>query len=177
MHLSTLPLALILAICPALAQTTGVVGINDLTINSLGSGTTSCASFCFPNGGVTLNMMVTSPPGSFAIALFNFCPCQVCSLPGPSNTCVPAIPATACGPSNQSLDLDLTAACGLSVIMVMPPSTAGTPFLSVPIPTLPGPPCATASLTVQAVVLDPCGLGLFALPGPLVMTQAITLLF
>ena len=176
MRFSTLPLAVILA-SSALAQTTGVPGINDLTVNNLGSGTTSCAGFCFPNGGVTLNMIVNAPPGSFAIALFNFCPCQACSLPGPTNACVPAIPATACGPSNQSLDLNPIAACGIALTAVMVPTSAGVPGLTVPIPTFTGPPCSSALMTVQAVMLDPCGLGLFALPGPFVMTQAITLAF
>jgi len=177
MRLHTLPFAAVLAMCPALAQTTGVVGINDLTINGLGSGAVSCAPLCFPNGGVTLNFLLSSPPGSLAIVLFNFCPCQVCSLPGPSNGCVPAIPPTACGPSNQSLDMNLTAACGIALTAVMVPNTAGVLSLTVPIPTIPGPPCASATLSAQAVVIDPCGLGLFVVPGPFVLTQAFTLSF
>ncbi|HEX6810247.1 MAG TPA: hypothetical protein VF384_01375 [Planctomycetota bacterium] len=166
-----------LAVGPLCAQTTGVPGINDLTVNALGSGATSCVPLCFPNGGVTLTLSITAPLGAIGLLLFNFCPCQTCALMGPTNACLPPIPLTACGPSNQSLDLDMSPPCGIPIIMTVVPSTAGTYTLSMPIPPLLGPPCAVATLSVQAVMFNGCGLGLFAVPGPLVFTQSFTLNF
>lgn len=174
------PFALLFAsqlLCAAFAQTTGVVGINDLTVNAMGSGSTSCTPLCFPNGNVTLNFDVSAPAGSVALLLFNFCPCSPCSLPGPSNACLPAIPATACGGSNQSLDLDMTAACGIAFTVPVTLTTAGTLSAAVPIPPIPGTPCASLTLSTQAVIIDPCGLGIFAAPGPFVLSQAYTLQF
>lgn len=159
------------------AQTTGVPGINDLTVNGFGSGATSCATICYANGNVTLNYTASVPTGAFVLVFFTFCPCNVCTLPGPSNTCSPAIPATACGGSNQSLDLDLNAACGPLLSLPMSINTAGVFGLSISIPPFTGLPCSNAVLTAQAVVIDPCGSGLFAVPGPFVFTQAITTLF
>jgi hypothetical protein len=161
----------------ALAQTTGVLGINDYTVNGLGSGSTSCTTLCFPGGGLTLNLDVSAPAGAIAIVLVNFCPCQTCTLTGPSNACLPAIPATACGSSNQSFDMDLTAACGIAFSAVVTLTSAGTLSLPLPIPALTGPPCAAATLSTQAIVIDPCGSGLFAVPGPFVLTQSYTLNF
>ncbi|MBL8729514.1 MAG: hypothetical protein JNM25_13860 [Planctomycetes bacterium] len=166
-----------LLLTSAFAQTTGVVGINDYTINGVGSGSTSCSAMCYPNGGVTLNLDVSAPAGSVALLLFNFCPCSPCSLAGPSNTCLPAIPATACGGSNQSLDLDMSSACGIAFTLPVTLTTAGTLSVALPIPTIPGVPCASLTLSTQAVVIDPCGLGIFAAPGPFVLSQAYTLQF
>ena len=171
-------LAAILALAPALAQTTGVVGINDYTINGLGSGTTSCTSLCFPNGNVTLGLNVSAPVGSFVVVLFNFCPCLSCYLPAPANACLPAIPPTACGGSNQSADINLTSACGIALSIVMTTNTAGTIGASLSIPPLPGPPCSVVQLSTQAVVINPCGLGVPpGFSGPFVLTQAFTLNF
>lgn len=171
-------LAVSLAAAPAVAQVTGVPGTNDYTINSLGSGGTSCVPLCFPNGGVTLNLAVSAPLGAIAIAFFNFCPCLTCQLPGPTNSCAPPIPLTACGAStNQSLDLDLSPPCGLPISFTMLVNTAGVYSASVPIPTLPGIPCGVATLSTQAIVFSSCGLGLTAVPGPFVLTQSYTLTF
>ncbi len=170
-------LAFVLTTSMALAQTTGVPGINDLTVNFSGSGSTSCTTFCFPNGNTVLQLGMSMPQSAVAVLAFNFCPCSPCSLPGPSNFCLPAIPATACGPSNQSLDLDTTAACGPTIFVAVSVNTAGTVGAAIPIPPLPGPPCSTAVLAVQGIVIDPCGAGLFAVPGPFVLTQAYTLQF
>lgn len=159
------------------AQTTGVPGINDLDVNGFGAGTTSCASICYPNGGVTLNYSASVPAGAFVLVFFTLCPCSVCQLPGPSNGCFPNIPATACGGSNQSLDLNITAACGPVLSAPMSINSAGVLGLSINIPTFTGLPCTNAVLTAQAIVIDPCGAGLFAVPGPFVLTQAITTTF
>ena len=166
------------AISPALAQTTGVVGINDYTINSLGSGGTSCVSLCFPNGNVTLNLALTAPLGTIAIAFFNFCPCLSCQLPGPSNACLPPIPNTACGLTNQSFDMDLSPPCGIPVNFTMLASSAGFYSASVAIPPLPGTPCSGVyQLSTQAIVFNTCGLGVYAVPGPFVLSQSYTLNF
>ncbi len=172
-----LPLVAFLAVCTAPAQTTGVVGINDYTINGLGSGSTSCTTLCFPGGGLTLTLAASAPVGSIVLVLFNFCPCLVCSLGGPTNACLPPIPATACGGSNQSLDMSLAAGCGIAFSAVITVNSAGVLALSLPIPSFTGPPCTNATLSTQAVVIDPCGLGLFAVPGPFVLTQSYTLTF
>ena len=172
-----LPAAL-LAITPVFAQTTGVPGMNDYTINSLGSGSTSCTSLCFPNGNVTLALNISAPVGSVCVAVFNFCPCTTCWLPAPPNACVPVIPPTACGGSNQSADINLTAACGVALSLVMVTNTAGTIGATLTIPPLPGPPCGVISLSTQAVVIDPCGVGVPPpFGGPFVLTQAYTLNF
>ena len=176
-RLSTLLVAS-LAIAPTLAQTTGVVGINDYTINSLGSGGTSCVPLCFPNGNVVLNLAVSAPLGTIAIAFFNLCPCLPCQLPGPSNACVPPIPATACGLSNQSFDMDLSPPCGLTFSVTLVASSAGVYAGTVAIPPLPGVPCSGSfQLSTQAIVFNGCGLGVFAVPGPFVLTQAFTISF
>jgi hypothetical protein len=159
------------------AQTTGVPGINDLDLNGFGAGTTSCSTICYPNGNVSLNYTASVPPGAFVLVFFTFCPCLPCQLAAPTNACLPPIPPTACGPSNQSLDLNINAACGPLVSLPMSINTAGVLGLSINIPPFVGPPCSNAVLTAQAVVLDPCGLGLFAAPGPFVFTQAITATF
>ncbi|MBL8735016.1 MAG: hypothetical protein JNL12_01185 [Planctomycetes bacterium] len=169
-------LSLLLTAGAAVAQTTGVPGMNDLTVNWAGSGSTSCTSMCFPGGNVTLNLDVSAPPGATAFLLLSFCPCTTCSLPGPANGCFPTIPATACGGSNQSLDLDMSPPCGIVAVVPVAVNSAGTLGTQVPIPPLAGPPCTTA-LAIQAVVIDPCGAGVFAMPGPFVLTQAYTLWF
>lgn len=177
MPLRTAAFAFLLA-TTATAQTTGVIGINDYTVSGLGSGSTSCTPLCFPNGGVTLNLAISAPAGSFAIVVFNFCPCTACSLPAPANACLPAIPPTACGASNQSLDMNLTAACGIAFSAFVATNSAGTLSLALPIPTITGPPCLNFTISTQAAVINPCGLGVPGLvPGPFVLTQGYTLNF
>jgi hypothetical protein len=161
----------------AVAQTTGVPGINDLTLNGLFSGLTSCATTCFPNGNVTLTYTVSVAPGAIPFVLFNLCPCQPCSLTAPPNFCAPPIPATACGGSNQSFDLDLNAACGPIVLLPVGPTTTGVVGVSITVPPIPGPPCTNLALTAQAMILDLCGAGLTVAPGPFVFSQAITAWF
>ncbi len=180
MRTSLVPLLpAVFALGSTVAQTTGVVGTNDYTINSLGSGGTSCVSLCFPNGNVVLNLAVSAPLGAIGIVFFNFCPCLTCQLPGPINSCAPPIPNTACGSStNQALDLDISPPCGLPVSLTMFVSSAGVYTASLAIPPLPGPPCSGVwQISTQAIVFSSCGLGLTAAPGPFVLTQAFTLNF
>ncbi|MFY9343050.1 MAG: hypothetical protein WAT39_11205 [Planctomycetota bacterium] len=171
-------LAASLATVPALAQTTGVVGSNDYTVNALGSGGTSCVNLCFPGGNVVLTLSLAAPLGAIAIAFFNFCPCLPCQLPAPANACVPPIPLTACGLSNQSFDMDLSPPCGLPVSVTMFATAAGVYQASLVIPPLPGPPCSGLwQLSTQAIAFSSCGLGTFTVPGPYVISQAFTLNF
>jgi hypothetical protein len=161
----------------ALAQTTGVPGMNDYTVNNLGSGSTSCTTLCFPGGGLTLNLQISPPGGALGIIFINFCPCLACQLTAPTNACLPAIPLTACGLSNQSFDLDLSPPCGIPFSTVVFPNSAGFLSLQVPIPAFTGAPCTNAVISTQGIVFDACGLGPFAVPGPFVMTQAYTIQF
>jgi hypothetical protein len=161
----------------ALGQTTGVPGINDYTINSLGSGTTSCTPLCFPGGGLTLNFQLSAPGGALGLVMINFCPCLACQLTAPTNACLPTIPSTACGSSNQSFDLDLSPPCGIPFTQVALPNSAGVLTVSIPIPSFTGIPCTNAVISTQAIVFDACGLGPYAVPGPFVLTQSFTIRF
>src|SRR5262249_2236728 len=175
-RLSSLAAFLALALAPAVAQTTGVPGINDYTINSLGSGSTSCTSLCFPNGNVTLGLNVSAPVGSFIVALFNFCPCLACSLPAPPNTCLPPIPPAAWGGSTRPAAPPPPSAGGSALSRVMATNAAATARGVLTTPPLPGPPCSVIQLSTQAVVINPCGLGVPpGFGGPFVLTQAYAL--
>lgn len=157
----------------ALAQVTGVPGINDYTVNGLTSGSVSCTTQCNATP-VNLNLAVSTAPGNIVIFAFSFCPCFAgftCELP---NACLPAIPSTACGSStNQSLDIQL--GCVTTFFAGVAGTAGATMTLSIPsLGTIP--PCSV-QLATQAIVIDPCGLGLSFLPGPFVLTQAYDLLF
>ncbi len=156
------------------AQTTGVVGINDYTINSAGSGSTSCTTQCY-NTSVTLNLNVSTAPGNFVIFAWSFCPCSAGFVCGGPNACLPAIPFTACGSTtNQSLDLQL--GCVVMFFGPVAANTAGNASLPLSIPTLSLPPCSFP-LATQAVIIDLCGVGLSILPGPFVLSQSYDVLF
>ena len=115
----------------------------------------------------------------FPVALRQIAPpCATAQDPPPRVDKEPVIPATACGGSNQSADINLTAACGIALSLVMTTNSAGTVGAVLNIPPLPGPPCGVISLSTQAVVINPCGLGVPpAFGGPFVLTQAYTLNF
>ncbi|MFY9344210.1 MAG: hypothetical protein WAT39_17090 [Planctomycetota bacterium] len=175
MHLTRLVLLLSTAAPFAAAQTTGIANKNDYTINALTPGSVSCTTLCFQTP-VALNCSVSTAAGNPVIFAWSFCPCFAgftCEAP---NTCVPAIPATACAATtNQSFDLQL--GCVLSLFAGV--STAGAigSSMTLNIPNIgPAAPCSV-QLATQAVVLDTCGLGLSFLPGPLVLTQAYNVLF
>ena len=58
------------------------------------------------------------------------------------------------------------------------PNSAGTLSLALPIPSITGPPCLNFTISTQAAVINPCGLGVPGLvPGPFVLTQGYTLNF
>jgi hypothetical protein len=168
-----LPVALLLSI--AGAQTTGVPGTNDYTLNALGSGTTSCTFLCFPTP-VTLSMQAWTPTGNFVFFLFSFCPCFGCSQNWSPNACVPAIPPTACGSTtNQSVDILPQPGCPLFVVGSAI-SVGGVATFNWVLPPL-GPPCASARGSTQALIFSPCGVGSSAFPGPFVLSQAYNLAF
>jgi hypothetical protein len=157
----------------ALAQTTGVPGINDYTVNGLTSGSMSCTTQCNATP-VNLNLAVSTVPGNIVIFAFSFCPCfSGFACAGP-NACLPAIPTTACGAStNQSLDIQL--GCVTTFFAGVAGTAGATMTLS--IPSLGAIPPCSVQLATQAIVIDTCGVGLSFLPGPFVLTQAYDLLF
>ena len=76
-------LGLTIAAAPALAQTTGVPGINDYTINTFTSGSQSCTQLCIPTPA-TITMSVNTTPGAFVIIYWTDCPCRGCSIRRPA---------------------------------------------------------------------------------------------
>jgi hypothetical protein len=176
MRIQDLLLAITATTALALGQTTGVTGINDYTINgSACSGSPSCTSCCFSTP-VTLNCNVATAPGNAAIFFWSFCPCTAGFICGPVNSCVPAIPSTACGSTtNQSFDV-LLGCVNFTVIAFS--NTAGIANLTLNIPNLgPAPPCSIGPLATQVVVIDTCGLGVTGFPGPFVLTQGYSVSF
>jgi hypothetical protein len=162
----------------AVAQTTGVPGINHYTIMGGGAicnGSPSCTTCCFFTP-VTLACNVSTAPGNLVVILWSFCPCTAGFLCGPINACVPAIPNTACtSTTNQSFDLAL--GCVMTTFVGVA-NTTGNATVNISFPTLgPAAPCSIGPLGTQAVVLDPCGLGVTIFPGPFVATQAYDVSF
>ncbi|HLQ37629.1 MAG TPA: hypothetical protein VK348_07500, partial [Planctomycetota bacterium] len=84
--------------------------------------------------------------------------------------------STACGSTtNQSFDIQLGCVSSSSLVLA---NAAGSATLTLNIPNLgPAPPCSIGPLTTQAVVIDPCGLGVTGFPGPFVLTQAHSVSF
>ena len=158
----------------AIAQTTGVPGINDYTISGSLSGSASCTTLCFATPA-NLNLNVSTAPGNLVIFAWSFCPCFGGFVCGGPNACFPTIPTTACGSStNQSLDLQL--GCVLTTFSAVANATGNASML-LPIPSIgPLPPCSFP-MASQALILDPCGVGLSILPGPFVLSQAYDVLF
>lgn len=150
------------------AQTTGVPGVNDLTVNATGSGGTSC-QFLTLTGGGTVTINIDTLPGlSTVFFLSPFCRCTDGSVIGapppfvfaPSPSC--GIPYTAGGgTSNQSFDI-ITGLCGpiLSAPVVSDPSGQAT--ISFPIP-------AGFVFTVQGGIIHPCATGF-----PAIFTQSFS---
>jgi hypothetical protein len=170
--------ASVLLTTAALAQTTGVAGINDFTINGSTPGSASCTNMCFPTP-VNLNLDVSTVNGNFVIYLFSFCPCVPCVWPWGTNSCSPSIPMTACGSTtNQSFDLLLAATCGTQIIGTGI-AVGGVASMTFSVPAMTGLPCTNLRTGLQAVVLDWCGVGSAgtALNGPFVLTQGYSVDF
>lgn len=145
------------------AQTTGVPGFNDLTVNALGSGTTSCSAPIVMAGGGLVNLSISTAPGVPAVYLFTpFCRCQPPFFPLPPSSSCP-IPFTAGGgTTNQSIDLLLSPNCTL-LNFVVPANAAGFANVSFTLP--PG-----FVLGVQGASIHPCATGF-----PALFTQAQTI--
>lgn len=174
MHALPSTLVLLGTATVGLAQTTGVIGINDYTINSSTSGATSCTTQCYTTP-VSLSLDVSTAPGNFVIYIWSFCPCSAGFVCGGPNACLPGIPFTACGATtNQSLDLQL--GCVITFFGPAMANSAGIANFVLPIPTLSLPPCSFP-LATQALILDVCGVGLPILPGPWVLSQSYDVLF
>ena len=156
--------ATFLAPAVSVAQTTGVPGFNDLTVNGLGSGTTSCSAPISMSGGGVATMEVSTAPSVPVVLLFTpFCRCQPPFFPLPPSTSCP-IPFTAGGgASNQSVDLLLSPNCIL-LNFVTNSDAAGMVDLPLPLP-------PSFVLGVQAASLHPCATGF-----PVLFTQAHTIL-
>ncbi len=172
--------SLLLTAAPLLAQTTGVAGINDYTVNGSTPGSTSCASLCFPNGNLPLTFAVNTVPGNPVLVVVTDCPCRGCITPWFNNTCSPAIPPASfplCAGTNQSLDLFLGPGCNVIFLAWMTANAAGQASMTVNVPPFTTPPCSQVFAT-QAIVIDACGTGGPTTgPGPFVITQAYTLVF
>lgn len=141
---------LVFAAAAAAQGTTGVVGVNDFTINGFVSGSTSCTpvSLVCPT---TISFAVSCAPFAPVAIYLSPCPCFADWACLGSTTC--PIPMTACGNTqNQSVDLNLTCAPtelafgfadalgNFSLAVSVPPSLCGLG--------------ASFSFAAQAVVLD-----------------------
>ena len=118
MRMLSIALAAALLAVPAFAQTTGVPGVNDLTLNGVGSGGTSCVAYQVPAGPSTLAIGITSAGNEPLIGAF-------------SNACVPGAVLTA----DPLYTLDLNPA-GLAIAfdgtgIFLPPNPL-TPFFNTP---------------------------------------------
>ena len=166
-----------------LAQVTGVPGKNDYTINGSTSGSQSCNTLCLPSP-VVMNLSVNTVPGNLVIIVFTDCPCRGCSIPWPSNTCSPALPLgfiPPCNTTNQSIDFFPIPGCNIVWSATLVADAAGNANISVAVPPiLAGTvPCTlNTTLSTQAVIFDPCGLGDAPLgAGPFVLSQAYSVGF
>ena len=70
----SLAAALLVVALPIHAQTTGIPGFNDYTINALGSGSTSCTSLTFITP-LTLTFQVSGAPVTPVMIYLSFAPC------------------------------------------------------------------------------------------------------
>lgn len=160
---------LVLATAAAAQGTTGVVGINDLTINGFVSGSTSCTPVAL-NCPATIQFDVSCAPFAPVAIYLSPCPCFADWACLGSTSC--AIPATACGnTANQSVDLNL--ACSVYELAFGGSNALGDFSSVIPVP--PG-LCGggfTITFAVQAVVFDIGCVNLSpVLPFHLLLTQA-----
>lgn len=163
---------------PLAAQTTGVAGINDYTVNGSTPGSSSCPAVCIPTPG-TITMTVNTVPGAFVIFVWTDCPCTGCAIPWAANVCTPSIPngtSSACASTNQSLDFLPVPGCNILFTGTAFANAAGLASIVLTVGSLGNGtvPCGPFNrLSTQAVVFDPCGVGGIPLgAGPFVVTQA-----
>ncbi|MCA9321333.1 MAG: hypothetical protein KDB53_11390 [Planctomycetes bacterium] len=124
------------------AQTTGVPGFNDYTINGLTSGSTSCTALTFVTP-TPMNFLVTMNPGSAVFLLASSLPCW----PGVTSPFI-------C----QGTSFDMIFTPSISIIplatTVLSTGLVGA-GVSIFVPSFPGPPIV---FSTQCVILDPnCG--------------------
>ena len=153
---------LVAAPAAAPAQTTGVPGLSDYTVNGIGSGGTSCRSLVLAPGRAGFAVR-TAAPGQVVVLAFSALPCAPASLCLAGSPC--PLPATACGgTTSQSVDLGLDALI-LAVRVTTPSGGGGQAQLQLNLP--PG-----LHFSTQAAVLDPaCGTSLLGF-APVLLTQA-----
>ena len=146
LRLLALPLTLFLLATAPRAQTTGVVGVNDLKINSLGSATTTCNA---------LGLILTQP-GTLVFDMD--CPAGTIAIVAIGATClggcggVPFYPTATCigGPACAGTNLWWSIGAPIFTVVV-PSNSANIAQLVIPMVSVP-PGCASA----QAVNFDPC---------------------
>lgn len=134
-------LALVVSLASAtLAQTTGIPGVNDLTVNGLFSGSTSCTgvTICTP---ATVTFGVTASPGTSVVLFASPGPC-IAGWQTLSNLC-----------SGTSIDISLVP----EPLQLASGTTDATGSYSA---TFPLPELVSVTLSVQAALFDSCGLGL-----------------
>ena len=146
-HAFLLPILLLASAVSA--QTTGVVGVNDYTINNAISGSTSCNKVLL--GGLPITFKITAAANSSVVLLFSLCPCS-------SNFFAMG---TSCA-LTQTLDLNLT--CPLFTFNSV--TGAGGTMLFVVPPFVCAPP-GTFLFSTQGVVFDSS-----CFPWPFRLTQA-----
>ncbi len=137
-------LTVIAGILPA--QTTGVVGVNDLTINTLGTTTTSCnplGLILTQPGALTFDL--SCPPGTIGIVAIGI---------GCAGGCggFPFFPTAPCAGGPACAGTNLWWSIGTPILTVVVPSNAaGIAQLVVPMVSVPA-GCASA----QGANFDPC---------------------
>lgn len=135
------------------AQTVGVTGFNDYWITPGGlPNSSSCAPLTI-NTPVTINMNVSTAPGTPYVIFWSFCGCVPCA-PVPafaSSGCLPG-PTSACPSSNQFLEVVLFGGC---VTFALPGMTNSAGFGTTPLPV----PATSPPITLgtQVAFLGPVG--------------------
>ena len=138
MRIAFMAIALVLLAASGRSQTLGVPGLNDMTVNGMGSGTTSCTAVG-PAGisGVPITFAIFASPTSTGAALFiDVCPCSPAVATYP-NSCHPLL--------FSRLDIGT---CVLMNVPMRPGPVPGSYFAAFP-------PLPTGlTFSAQGVVLD-----------------------
>ena len=118
MRTMTMTMVLMCCALPACAQTTGVAGVNDLSLNGLGMGDTSCATVHVPSSPSLLTMRLTAAAGDVLLGAVS-----TCCVPGAVTSPDPLYTLDLC-PSTMAFVFDGTG-------LFLPP-TPFTPYFTVP---------------------------------------------
>ncbi|MCB9882587.1 MAG: hypothetical protein H6834_12425 [Planctomycetes bacterium] len=133
MRLLTTTLLLAVLASPAMAQTTGIPGFNDLTINALGSGSTSVTTLTFVSP-TTLNFQIQASGAGYPVVLM--------VSPFPASP-FPTLPLLTCQGTQFHLRFPPTP-------IMLPGSTGGGGAWNLAVPV--GIP---ATFSVQGLIIDP----------------------